>query len=247
MNQQQKRGFTLIELLVVIAIIAILAAILFPVFARARENARRASCQSNLKQMGLGIMQYAQDYDESLPYADMEYGGSATNKFCNNYLMWADVVQPYMKSIQIFRCPSNSSANAPVTDGTAPPANTSLRLSYAAAATSLYGAPSQQNGAFVSEPSYSGGTGQPPSKLAQFTSTSETFMVGELQDSTSVTYGYVVTVPGALNSSTQFVGPTHFEGSNFLYADGHVKYIRNSKAYETVGTTANYYWLRVKP
>ena len=64
MTQRQKRGFTLIELLVVVAIIGILAAILFPVFARARENARRASCQSNLKQIGLGIAQYTQDYDE---------------------------------------------------------------------------------------------------------------------------------------------------------------------------------------
>ncbi len=63
-HRRTKWGFTLIELLVVIAIIAILAAILFPVFARARENARRASCQSNLKQIGLGIFQYAQDYDE---------------------------------------------------------------------------------------------------------------------------------------------------------------------------------------
>ena len=63
-SKQHRRGFTLIELLVVIAIIAILAAILFPVFARARENARRASCQSNLKQLGLAIMQYVQDYDE---------------------------------------------------------------------------------------------------------------------------------------------------------------------------------------
>src|SRR5471030_86040 len=62
-----RRGFTLIELLVVIAIIAILASILFPVFARARENARRASCMSNLKQLGLGYLQYAQDYDESFP------------------------------------------------------------------------------------------------------------------------------------------------------------------------------------
>src|SRR5215216_4432933 len=65
----KRRGFTLIELLVVIAIIAILAAILFPVFARARENARRTSCLSNLKQLSLGIMQYTQDYDERLPQA----------------------------------------------------------------------------------------------------------------------------------------------------------------------------------
>ena len=61
------RGFTLIELLIVIAIITILASILFPVFARARENARRSACQSNLKQIGLGLMQYVQDYDERMP------------------------------------------------------------------------------------------------------------------------------------------------------------------------------------
>ena len=69
MEKQRGRGFTLIELLVVIAIIAILAAILFPVFARARENARKTNCASNVKQILLGIHQYAQDYDEVLPYA----------------------------------------------------------------------------------------------------------------------------------------------------------------------------------
>lgn len=67
LEMRAKRGFTLIELLVVIAIIAILAAILFPVFSRARENARRASCQNNLKQIGTAIMQYTQDYDEKIP------------------------------------------------------------------------------------------------------------------------------------------------------------------------------------
>src|SRR5471030_268187 len=74
----RKRGFTLIELLVVIAIIAILAAILFPVFARARENARRASCQSNLKQLGLATLQYVQDYDERYPMDHTDPDASAT-------------------------------------------------------------------------------------------------------------------------------------------------------------------------
>ena len=92
-----KNAFTLIELLVVIAIIAILAAILFPVFARARENARRSSCQSNLKQIGLGFLQYAQDYDEHYP-----------SKIANSapYYGWVQLCQPYVKSVQIYQCPS---------------------------------------------------------------------------------------------------------------------------------------------
>jgi len=95
-----RRAFTLIELLVVIAIIAILAAILFPVFGRARENARRASCQSNLKQIGLGILQYAQDFDERFPLAVT--GGTSTP------VGWADAIQPFLKSTQIYQCPSET-------------------------------------------------------------------------------------------------------------------------------------------
>lgn len=94
---QMRSGFTLIELLVVIAIIAILAAILFPVFARARENARRASCQSNMKQLGLGTLQYTQDYDEKMPSYNLGPG-----------LKWMDQIYPYVKSNQLFRCPSDS-------------------------------------------------------------------------------------------------------------------------------------------
>ena len=96
-----KRAFTLIELLVVIAIIAILAAILFPVFARARENARRASCQSNLKQLALGLIAYVQDYDELLPLA---LGNGVTTGDAG--YGWAGSTQPYLKSIQILQCPS---------------------------------------------------------------------------------------------------------------------------------------------
>ncbi len=93
----QSRGFTLIELLVVIAIIALLAAILFPVFARARENARKSSCINNCKQMGLGFLQYAQDYDEMLP-CGYSAGPPARD--------WTNDIASYLKSTQIQVCPS---------------------------------------------------------------------------------------------------------------------------------------------
>jgi prepilin-type N-terminal cleavage/methylation domain-containing protein/prepilin-type processing-associated H-X9-DG protein len=114
-NRQTNKaqGFTLIELLVVIAIIAILASILFPVFARARENARRSSCQSNLKQLALGVMQYTQDYDERMhPIFTFPAVGSTTlpNGQVNNSGIqpWVVAIYPYVKSAQIFNCPSMS-------------------------------------------------------------------------------------------------------------------------------------------
>src|SRR5689334_25398731 len=100
-----RRAFTLIELLVVIAIIAILAAILFPVFARARENARRSSCQSNEKQIGLGILQYVQDYDERYPLSRVDNSGITRNT-------WYGMIQPYVKSTQLFQCPSDTNTNS---------------------------------------------------------------------------------------------------------------------------------------
>ena len=114
---KEKRGFTLIELLVVVAIIGILAAILFPVFARARENARRASCLSNLKQIGLGLMQYTQDYDERYPFGLCSTGActnsaKAPNGFMwiGNLWLWPQVIDPYVKSEQVFVCPSSERA-----------------------------------------------------------------------------------------------------------------------------------------
>ncbi len=108
----KRGGFTLIELLVVIAIIAILASILFPVFARARENARRTSCQSNLKQIGLGLLQYVGDSDEILPFSFYGTSGNSTpvGSTPNNY-KWMDAIQPYTKSEAVFNCPSDTATN----------------------------------------------------------------------------------------------------------------------------------------
>ena len=107
LHQPQRgfKAFTLIELLVVIAIIAILAAILFPVFVRARENARRSSCQSNMKQIGLGLIQYTQDYDET--QVAWSNGPNAYNSGSQTIAWtWNDSIYPYVKSEQIFNCPS---------------------------------------------------------------------------------------------------------------------------------------------
>jgi len=121
-------GFTLIELLVVIAIIAILAAILFPVFAKVREKARQTSCASNLKQIGLGIVQYVQDYDEQYPLLrHWNTGNSAPT--------WRDDVNTYIKSTGVFRCPSN-------TAGQTEPGNNAMATSYGANALVLRDAPS---------------------------------------------------------------------------------------------------------
>jgi prepilin-type N-terminal cleavage/methylation domain-containing protein/prepilin-type processing-associated H-X9-DG protein len=101
---RRHEGFTLIELLVVIAIIAILAAILFPVFAQAREKARAISCLSNVKQLGLGTLMYVQDYDESFPLGRTW----STDPAGGFYPGWANVLEPYLKSVGIFRCPSDA-------------------------------------------------------------------------------------------------------------------------------------------
>ncbi len=118
--QRTRAGFTLIELLVVIAIIAILAAILFPAFAKARESARRASCSSNLKQIGLGLMQYTQEYDEHyMTDWDGQHGYKQT-------------LQPYLKSADIWKCPSNPN-NQTVQMNADPAANLpAINVSYAA-------------------------------------------------------------------------------------------------------------------
>lgn len=239
---RKKRGFTLIELLVVIAIIAILAAILFPVFARARENARRSSCQSNLKQIGLGILQYAQDFDERfMPGANnMSQSGAG----------WGTQVQPYVKSIQIFRCPSDPYVQAPY-------------FPYGAAylpSTFSYFYNNNFAGGFQYDKGYVATPGAPGLNLSQVNVPTRTVMVWEcaigywyptctrevgcnsgLGEATSPAangneYGGTPAVPatgqlsGGIGAGTTISGvgskPRHFDGANYLAADGHVKYFR---------------------
>jgi prepilin-type N-terminal cleavage/methylation domain-containing protein/prepilin-type processing-associated H-X9-DG protein len=104
-----RRGFTLIELLVVIAIIAILAAILFPVFARAREKARQSACLSNAKQIGTALMMYVQDYDEAMPQYLVLSGRSAQPDLPDigyDFTVWHDRLHPYVMNWQVYLCPS---------------------------------------------------------------------------------------------------------------------------------------------
>ena len=100
-HSRRRGAFTLIELLVVIAIIAILAAILFPVFAQAREKARQTQCLSNTKQLGLGISQYIQDYDETLPMGGWTDPSGSVDR-------WFEMVYPYVRNVGVFVCPSET-------------------------------------------------------------------------------------------------------------------------------------------
>jgi prepilin-type N-terminal cleavage/methylation domain-containing protein/prepilin-type processing-associated H-X9-DG protein len=219
-----RRAFTLIELLVVIAIIAILAALLFPVFARARENARRASCLSNMKQIGLGMMQYTQDYDEhyppswwcqgltsscpaealnsdpSLPSAIFSVNGNSGGS--GHYETWMDFIYPYVKSTQVFVCPSSIFAK------TTPNYGYSIAFSgYGSYVPNSFGGPSLS--------SYT------PISMADVTRPSEVINIAEYSSAYSYTMG-----PwnmSATNIANRNVAP-HLDGGNAIYADGHAKW-----------------------
>jgi prepilin-type N-terminal cleavage/methylation domain-containing protein/prepilin-type processing-associated H-X9-DG protein len=192
------KGFTLIELLVVIAIIAILASILFPVFARARENARRSSCQSNLKQLGLGAMQYTQDYDEKLP-PSIDNANTTTNPIPQ---YWFNVIQPYVKSNQLFFCPSDTLS----TLGEVNVYNCSYGWSFYYL-TQLACTPAGYGCGGVS--------------LSRIANVSNTIMMGDrktINDTNKyVIHSYVSYLPRK----------AHFDGANMSFVDGHVKWYRS--------------------
>ena len=232
------KAFTLIELLVVIAIIAILAAILFPVFARARANARRTSCMSNMKQIGLGLIQYVQDYDEVLPATKFQPvgspndnstpEGSATDKY-----KWMDAIVPYTRSTQIFTCPEAYTATTP------------NPLEYVFRTANRYGS-------YIYNRGYASGGDKytPPCSTYSSGTAANNYQVGmaKIEDPSQTVwigdgvgnFELVWTTPGA--SSPNIVTSTtprrlqdsfgvylverHLETAPILYCDGHVKAVK---------------------
>jgi prepilin-type N-terminal cleavage/methylation domain-containing protein/prepilin-type processing-associated H-X9-DG protein len=221
-SSMEVKGFTLIEILVVIAIISILAAILFPVFARARENARRASCLSNLKQIGLGIMQYTQDYDERYPLCIRgQWGNPAaytkvtdpslpgahfkTNDGSNydHWFTWMDMVQPYIKSWQVFVCPSAT--------------NNAIYPSY---------------GYNYYLRSYSVSMSEIESPSLTVLSMDDNDQYNLISVSCASAGVWIVDTTA---SRHQWVAP-HLEGSNFIFFDGHAKWLAHNNGAFTSGS-----------
>lgn len=201
---KKRAGFTLIELLVVIAIIAILAAILFPAFARARENARRASCMSNLKQMALGMTQYAQDYDEKLL---LQAIGTPNRDF-------GSILQPYLKSRQLFVCPSASGSQA-TTDTTAADGKDHVWVMPATSSTGVSDPFVGSYGASGPLLNSAGGT-----SLASIQNVSQTAM---FFDAAWPDVGSVL--DAKMSNSAR-----HFDGYVFCFVDGHAKALQKSRA-----------------
>ncbi len=208
-----KRGFTLIELLVVIAIIAILAAILFPVFARAREKARQASCQSNLKQLATAWLMYAQDYDELVCPTHLPPARSPDRWDMWVWLTTANPghidsrLMPYCRNEQLFRCPSS------------PATLCGYGMNYYPTGYARY-------------PTWEYGWGGAP--LGKFKRPAETAVLADAwENSGSVCY-YMgnANFPGYPNRSAGYIcggnSLPHNDGSNIAYADGHVKWMQRN-------------------
>ena len=210
---RDRAGFTLIELLVVIAIIAILAAILFPVFAQAREKARQTSCLSNLKQAGIGLSMYAQDNDETFPISYYQ-GQDAAGKSCA--MTYYHELYPYQKNVDVLRCPSAPEAlDLPLGLSVA-------SLPLACPSPALRYLSYQPNSSLVDQgdpnPLFGGATGRPVKRVSDVESVVETIALGE----------GTLTLPGGTAKYSLFstpVQPRHNGNANAVFVDGHVKLI----------------------
>jgi prepilin-type N-terminal cleavage/methylation domain-containing protein/prepilin-type processing-associated H-X9-DG protein len=246
------RGFTLIELLIVISIIALLAAILFPVFSRARESARRASCQSNLKQIGLGIMQYTQDYDERLPIGEIYPYGTPAEDCAKSlegpffggrrppYLQptWMGYVYPYTKSSQIYHCPSGP-YKSEATEWKGNALTDAQRTGYAHNPNVLLQAVWDAGGAHTIDGScnvINPSRAAPSILISRFTAAAEIVMLADRGQADRLALPCVGTTNAYLCGSDDYGNATqekygrnpsrrHFDGSNFLFVDGHVKWL----------------------
>jgi prepilin-type N-terminal cleavage/methylation domain-containing protein/prepilin-type processing-associated H-X9-DG protein len=230
-HSSRRRGFTLIELLVVIAIIAILAAILFPVFAQAREAARKASCGAGARQIGMSFAMYIQDYDEITP--QIWYGPNSNQQL----YLWMDVLVPYIKSSKFFSaCPSKTFGEW---DPNATVPNRKKNVAFTA--NSLYAGSDAADGQATTPPMKETGIA-----LAQFATPAETICFG---DGTGQYIAYSrdkadtvlqLRPPFATTPPLPNVGRTtpvtdrfmarHTEGNNFVFADGHMKWMKLSEA-----------------
>lgn len=205
----QQWGFTLIELLIVIAIIALLAAILFPVFGRARANARRAACQTHLRQIGLAFAQYTADYDEHYPLnswcpAWAPGCGSATPPTADRPTLWYHALNPYVKSVQIYNCAEFGSA----------PQYTDATGAWVYNSASSYGWNVYTTDGVNEITPFHG------VNAAAVVDAAGTLLAGDCQGYYRMAGYHDTTYTG--NSSG--VARRHFDGANILWADGHVKW-----------------------
>jgi prepilin-type N-terminal cleavage/methylation domain-containing protein/prepilin-type processing-associated H-X9-DG protein len=235
-------AFTLIELLIVIAIIALLAAILFPVFGRARENARRSSCQSNLKQIGLGIAQYTQDYDEMMMRSFYGPGNGISDSNTTTIYKWMDAAYPYIKSEQIYSCPSDTVNKSYIYYKNLTAGNSKNYGSYGVNQVN-YRQDDERTPPMIG----SFGTDEsslPPSvPLAKIVQPAETVLILETENDNWNYFYYSQSIDSAAqiptasskrgmeslfcrssgNSADQHIISRHLNTSNVLWADGHVK------------------------
>jgi prepilin-type N-terminal cleavage/methylation domain-containing protein len=244
-SRKSTAGFTLIELLVVIAIIAILAAILFPVFAQAREKARSISCLSNTKEVGLAILQYVQDYDENMP------SGVYTPTLTLPGLAWAGQTYPYMKNTQVYKCPDDSTPGQAAGAGLFAketcsyvynyniPAFASALAALNAPASTVLATEIKGDIGELSVPNEWSGVGYPPATYLQSAASDGlTQLVCEpngvvptnVQLDTGVLGGWQYHTPPYpqiwyLRST---FGGRHTDGANYIAGDGHSKWLRNS-------------------